>query len=73
LIVKLNIIGIVTAGTGIGSIASGPFSRWLFNKFGWEKGLLILAAILLCCAICCAFMRPLKPIRKRRVLSSINL
>jgi hypothetical protein len=35
--------------------------------------LLILAAILLCCAICCAFMRPLKPIRKRRVLSSANL
>ncbi len=73
MIIKLNIIGIVTAGTGIGSITFGPFSRWLFNEFGWRIALLILAAILLCCAICCAFMRPLKPIRKRRVLSSANL
>ena len=64
--------GIVTAGTGIGSITFGPLSRYLFDVFQWKTGLLILATILLGCAICCAFMRPLKPVRKRRVVSPTN-
>ncbi|CAF1423551.1 unnamed protein product [Adineta steineri] len=62
--------GIVTAGTGIGSIIFGPMSRILFDIFGWKTGVLILSAILLCCVICCIFMRPLQPIQKRRVLPS---
>jgi len=61
-------LGIVTAGTGIGSITFGPLSRFLFNYFGWKIGLLILAGILLLCAACCALMVPLKPERKRRTL-----
>jgi predicted MFS family arabinose efflux permease len=61
-------LGIVTAGTGIGSITFGPFARLLFNKFGWKIALLVLAGILLLCALCCALMVPLKPIRKRRIL-----
>ncbi|CAF0941506.1 unnamed protein product [Rotaria sordida] len=65
--------GIVTAGTGIGSIAFGPFSRFLFDKLGWKYGLLILACILSGCALCALFMRPLKPIRKRRILEPIQL
>ncbi|CAF0728838.1 unnamed protein product [Adineta ricciae] len=60
--------GIVTAGTGIGSITFGPLSRFLFNIFGWKYGLLILSVILLLCVLCSAFMVPLKPVRKRRVL-----
>ena len=63
-------LGIVTAGTGIGSITFGPLSRFLFDQFGWKYGLLILACILGGCTICAAFMRPLKPIRKKRVLES---
>jgi predicted MFS family arabinose efflux permease len=63
-------LGIVTAGTGIGSITFAPLARFLFKQFGWKMGLVILAAILLCCAICCISMRPLKPIRKRRVIQS---
>ncbi|CAF0934713.1 unnamed protein product [Adineta steineri] len=65
--------GIVTAGTGIGSIIFGPMSRILFDVFGWKIAVLILSAILLCCVICCIFMRPLQPIRKRRVLPSSDL
>ncbi|CAF1071265.1 unnamed protein product [Adineta steineri] len=65
--------GIVTAGTGIGSIIFGPMSRILFDIFGWKTGVLILSAILLCCVICCIFMRPLQPIQKRRVLPSSDL
>ncbi|CAF1273343.1 unnamed protein product [Rotaria sordida] len=65
--------GIVTAGTGIGSIIFGPLSRFLFDQFGWKNGLLILSLILLGCVICCVFMQPLKPIRKKRTSSDIEL
>ncbi|CAF1233268.1 unnamed protein product [Rotaria sordida] len=64
--------GIVTAGTGIGSIIFGPFSRFLFDKLGWKYGLLVLACILSGCTLCAAFMRPLKPIRKRRILEPMQ-
>ncbi|UJR33413.1 hypothetical protein I4U23_020857 [Adineta vaga] len=65
--------GIVTAGTGIGSITFGPLSRFLFNALGWKYGLVILSAILLLCAFCCAFMIPLKPVRKRRIIQSTEI
>ncbi|CAF0939406.1 unnamed protein product [Didymodactylos carnosus] len=64
--------GITVSGTGIGSITFGPLSRFLFNKLGWQSGLLVLSGILLFCAVCCAFMRPLTPKRKRRILSVIE-
>jgi predicted MFS family arabinose efflux permease len=67
------ILGIVTAGTGIGSITFGPLSRFLFDRFGWQNGLLILAAILLLCVGCSALMVPLKPIRKRRILQPAEM
>ncbi|CAF2733959.1 unnamed protein product [Rotaria sp. Silwood2] len=60
--------GIVTAGTGVGIMGFGPLARLLFNLFRWKLGLFLMALIVLCCALCCAFMRPLQPIRKRRVL-----
>jgi len=65
--------GIVTAGTGIGSITFGPLSRLLFDAFKWKIALLVLAAILLFCAVCCALMKPLKPQRKRRQLQAIEM
>jgi len=70
---QCTILGIVTAGTGIGSITFGPLSRILFNEFGWKYGLLLLSAILFCCAACCTLMRPLKPIRKRRIVQLSNV
>ncbi|CAF4473425.1 unnamed protein product [Rotaria socialis] len=63
--------GIVTAGTGIGSITFGPLSRFLFNRYKWKYGLIIMSGIVLLCAVCSAFMAPLKPIRKRRI-SQVN-
>ncbi|CAF1046568.1 unnamed protein product [Rotaria sp. Silwood1] len=62
--------GIVTAGTGIGSVIFPPLSRFLFDTFGWKVALIIQSLILLGCAVCCIFMRPLQPIRKRRILPS---
>ncbi|UJR13807.1 hypothetical protein I4U23_000818 [Adineta vaga] len=65
--------GIVTAGTGIGSIIIPPISRYLFNAFGWKYGLVILSVLLLSCVICCAFMLPLKPMRIRRNVPSVDV
>ncbi|CAF1600271.1 unnamed protein product [Rotaria magnacalcarata] len=65
--------GIVTAGTGIGSITFGPLSRFLFDLYKWKYGLVILSGIVLLCAACSAFMAPLKPIRKRRISQANEL
>ena len=65
------ILGIATAGTGIGSIIFGPLSLFLFKVFGWKKGLIILAAILLLCVFCAALMVPVKPVRQRRKRSHV--
>ena len=35
-LISLLFLGIVTAGTGIGSIISGPVSQFLFKQFGWK-------------------------------------
>lgn len=59
------IVGIATAGSGIGTITFGPLSHILFDRFGWRGGVLILAGILLSCSLWCALMRPVKPVRKR--------
>ena len=56
-----SLIGIVTAGTGIGSITFAPLSNYLFNLYGWKTGLLILAAILMTCAVCSAIIASFKP------------
>ncbi|CAF4500874.1 unnamed protein product [Rotaria magnacalcarata] len=65
--------GIVTAGTGIGCIALPPLATFIFDTFGWKIGLFIMSLILLCCAFCCIFMRPLQPIRKRRIIASADI
>ena len=66
-------LGIVATGTGIGSITFGPLSRFLFDRFGWKNGLLILGIILLNCVIHCAFMKPLKAVYRRRDLETVDL
>lgn len=60
------ISGIVTAGTGIGSIIFGPLSRNLFDFLGWRIGLVALSVILSGSAFCCLTMKPVKPVRKAR-------
>ncbi|XP_031565580.1 monocarboxylate transporter 10-like [Actinia tenebrosa] len=42
--------GIVTAGSGIGTIAVGPLMFLLVNKLGWANSVRVLAALVLICA-----------------------
>ncbi len=57
------LLGLVTAGTGIGALSFGPLANFLMGKFGWKVGMLIFAGIMLTCILFGAIMKPLKPQR----------
>jgi membrane protein implicated in regulation of membrane protease activity len=61
LCLNLLILGLVTAGTGIGALSFGPLANFLMGKLGWKTGMLIFAGIMLTCILFGAIMRPLKP------------
>jgi len=54
------ILGLVTAGTGIGALSFGPLANFLMGKLGWKVGMLIFAGIMLTGILFGAIMRPLK-------------
>lgn len=57
----LFVLGLVTAGTGIGALSFGPLADFLMERLGWQKGLFIFAGIMLTCILFGAIMKPLKP------------
>ncbi len=62
---NLLILGLVTAGTGIGALSFGPLANFLMGRLGWKIGMLIFAGIMLTCILFGAIMRPLqsKPVK----------
>jgi MFS family permease len=65
-------LGMVTAGTGIGALSFGPLADYLMKKWGWKTGMLIFAAIMLSCILFGAIMKPLKP-KKVRINREIEM
>jgi MFS family permease len=57
----LFLLGLVTAGTGMGCLSFGPLADYLMGKLGWKPGMLIFAGIMLLCVLFGAIMKPLKP------------
>jgi len=57
----LLVLGLVTAGTGIGALSFGPLANFLMGNFGWKTGMWIFAGIMLTCILFGAIMKPLKP------------
>jgi len=55
------VLGLVTAGTGIGALSFGPLTNFLMKNFGWKVGMFILAGIMLSCILFGAIMKPLQP------------
>lgn len=51
--------GIAVCGSGVGTFAFAPFATYLLDKFDWKNALLILAGLILNCAVFGAMMRPL--------------
>lgn len=51
--------GIAVCGSGFGTFTFAPFATWLLENFDWKNANLILAGLILNCAIFGALMRPL--------------
>lgn len=52
--------GIAVCGSGFGTFTFAPFANWLLANFDWKNANLILAGLILNCAIFGALMRPLE-------------
>lgn len=62
--------GIAVCGSGVGTFAFAPLANYLLTQFDWKNSNLILAGLVLNCAVFGALMRPLtypKP-KKRKPL-----
>ncbi|XP_018905157.2 uncharacterized protein [Bemisia tabaci] len=52
--------GIAVCGSGVGTFAFAPFAAFLIEQYGWKGANLILAGLILNCAVFGALMRPLE-------------
>uniref|UniRef100_A0A0A9Y4G3 Monocarboxylate transporter 12 n=1 Tax=Lygus hesperus TaxID=30085 RepID=A0A0A9Y4G3_LYGHE len=52
--------GIAVCGSGFGTFAFAPLASYLLSEFGWQGANLILAGLILNCAVFGALMRPLE-------------
>ncbi|ESP02007.1 hypothetical protein LOTGIDRAFT_92504, partial [Lottia gigantea] len=52
--------GLVVCGSGIGTFVFAPFARYLLDEYGWRGTNLIMAGMILNCAVCGALFRPLE-------------
>lgn len=59
--------GIAVCGSGFGTFAFAPLATMLLENFGWKGANLILAGLILNCAVFGALMRPLTYPKERRV------
>ncbi|XP_067677004.1 monocarboxylate transporter 14-like [Haliotis asinina] len=56
--------GIAVCGSGIGTFIFAPLSKFLLDEYDWKSALMIIAGIILQCAVCGMLMRPLEVIQK---------
>ena len=58
--------GLAVCGTGIGTFIFAPLSQHLIQEYEWRGAHLIIAGIVLNCAVCGAIFRPLDKVKPRR-------
>jgi hypothetical protein len=58
--------GIAVCGSGIGTLVFAPFSEYLLSIYDWKGAMLIMAGIVLNCAVCGALFRPLEPMKPKK-------
>lgn len=66
--------GIAVCGSGVGTFAFAPLANYLLSKFDWKNSNIILAGLILNCAIFGALMRPLtypKPKKRKPLMQRI--
>lgn len=59
--------GIAVCGSGVGTFAFAPLATYLLEIFDWKNALLVLAGLILNCAIFGAMMRPLTYTKKETI------
>ncbi|XP_033741540.1 LOW QUALITY PROTEIN: uncharacterized protein LOC117328207 [Pecten maximus] len=52
-------IGLMTAGSSVGTLVMAPLSQSLIDTFGWRNTFRVFTGSCLCCALCGAFIIPL--------------
>ena len=60
--------GIAVCGSGVGTFAFAPLATYLLETFDWKNSLLILAGLILNCAVFGAMMRPLTYPKDKKVI-----
>lgn len=58
--------GLAVCGTGVGTFIFAPLSQRLVQQYEWEGAHLIIAGIVLNCAVCGCIFRPLDKVKKPR-------
>lgn len=61
--------GIAVCGSGVGTFAFAPLATYLLDTFDWKNSLLILAGLILNCAVFGAMMRPLTYPKDKKVIT----
>ncbi|XP_055372462.1 monocarboxylate transporter 3 [Condylostylus longicornis] len=59
--------GIAVCGSGFGTFTFAPFATYLISELGWKGSLVILAGLILNCAVFGALMRPLTYPKEKKV------
>lgn len=59
--------GIALCGSGIGSLIFAPLNKKLIEEYDWRQSTVIIAGIVLHCAICGALFRPLEKAKNKRM------
>ncbi|XP_054711482.1 monocarboxylate transporter 12-like [Uloborus diversus] len=53
--------GVAVCGSGIGTFALAPLTEYLVEAYGWKGAMLLIAGLVLNCAVFGALFRPLEP------------
>jgi len=61
--------GIAVCGSGLGTTVFAPLTEYLFYEYGWRGAVLIIAGLVLNCAIMGALFRPLPDVRESKPVS----
>jgi len=58
--------GIAVCGSGVGTFVIAPLTTWLLEQYGWRGTILMLAGLILNCAVFGSLFRPLEPVKSKR-------
>jgi MFS family permease len=61
--------GIAVCGSGLGTFLFAPLTEYLIYEYGWRGAMLIIAGLVLNCAILGALFRPVPTVRESKPVS----